>query len=116
MGASNDDGGIPAWQHPSETNSTPVTDGDADSDAGSDAGHEATATEEKLIIARRFLDDENVKNEPRDKKVAFLQSKGVEDQHIQTLLGIANDTVSHPPPFSKGRSRFMVKTHGFTPF
>ncbi|KAM3483923.1 hypothetical protein MY8738_002677 [Beauveria namnaoensis] len=93
MSDSNDDG-IPAWQRTSnsptssDTEATPAGSTDAGSHAGS------PTTEDKLTIAKRFLDDEKVKNEPRDKKVAFLKSKGVEDDHIQKLLDDTHETTS----------------------
>ncbi|KAH7112771.1 peroxisomal membrane anchor protein conserved region-domain-containing protein [Dactylonectria estremocensis] len=43
--------------------------------------------EDKLEVARRFLDDEAVRDAPREKKVAFLKSKDIDDAGIQTLLG-----------------------------
>ncbi|KAH7160609.1 peroxisomal membrane anchor protein conserved region-domain-containing protein [Dactylonectria macrodidyma] len=43
--------------------------------------------EDKLEVARRFLDDEAVRDAPRDKKVTFLKSKDIDDAGIQTLLG-----------------------------
>ncbi|KAM3439074.1 hypothetical protein MY4824_002878 [Beauveria thailandica] len=91
MSDSNDDG-IPAWQRTSKTKSPASSDTEATTAASTDAG--SPTAEDKLAIAKRFLDDEKVKNEPRDKKVAFLQSKGVEDNHIQKLLGDTHETTS----------------------
>ncbi|KAJ3491077.1 hypothetical protein NLG97_g5663 [Lecanicillium saksenae] len=75
MGDSSDEG-IPAWQRASEQSST-----------GSSSAAEATPA------ASTEAGSEAVKDEPRDKKVAFLKSKGVEDAHIQELLGDAPETV-----------------------
>ncbi|OAA47492.1 peroxin Pex14/17-Penicillium chrysogenum [Beauveria brongniartii RCEF 3172] len=91
MSDSNDDG-IPAWQRTSKTKSPASSDTEATTTASTDAG--SPTAEDKLTIAKRFLDDEKVKNEPRDKKVAFLKSKGVEDDHIQKLLGDTHETTS----------------------
>lgn len=44
------------------------------------------AQSDKLEVARRFLEDDAVKTAPRDVKIAFLKSKGVEDEDIQFLL------------------------------
>lgn len=43
--------------------------------------------EDSLEVARKFLDDEAVRDAPWDKKVAFLKTKGIDDVGIQTLLG-----------------------------
>ncbi|KAL7909920.1 peroxisomal membrane anchor protein conserved region domain-containing protein [Trichoderma velutinum] len=69
--------GVPKWQlnAPNENTaadaSQPQQDGDTD----------------KLEVARRFLDDDAVKAAPRDTKVDFLKSKGVEDEDVEHLLG-----------------------------
>lgn len=40
-----------------------------------------------LDQASRFLDDPSIRDAPREKKVAFLESKGVAANDIETLLG-----------------------------
>jgi hypothetical protein len=40
-----------------------------------------------LDQAKRFLDDSTIRDAPREKKVAFLESKGVSADDIETLLG-----------------------------
>jgi hypothetical protein len=40
-----------------------------------------------LEQAKRFLDDSTIRDAPREKKVAFLESKGVSADDIETLLG-----------------------------
>jgi hypothetical protein len=40
-----------------------------------------------LEQATRFLEDPAIRDAPREKKVAFLESKGVDDKEIETLLG-----------------------------
>ena len=89
------DNGIPAWQRATQDCSETSSDTGASPAASTDdgTGARSPATEDKLTTARRFLDDEKVKNESRDKKVAFLKSKGVEDAHVQKLLGDVHETV-----------------------
>ncbi|KAL6866374.1 hypothetical protein ACO1O0_002482 [Amphichorda felina] len=58
--------GIPDWQRGQEESGKPA--------------------EDQLDVARRFLDDDEVKSAPREKKVAFLKAKGVEDGDIEKLL------------------------------
>ncbi|PKS12259.1 hypothetical protein jhhlp_001559 [Lomentospora prolificans] len=49
---------------------------------------EPTPTPEgRLEVARRFLEDETVKNSPREKQIEFLRSKELSDEEIQSLLG-----------------------------
>ncbi|KAI9898098.1 hypothetical protein N3K66_006458 [Trichothecium roseum] len=55
---------------------------------GSDTEEEEREEEnDRLTVARRFLDDEDVRSAPRSRKVAFLQSKGVSTTDIETLIG-----------------------------
>ena len=58
--------GIPEWQRGQNESDKPA--------------------EDQLDVARRFLDDDQVKDAPREKKVAFLKAKGVEDGDIERLL------------------------------
>jgi hypothetical protein len=51
--------------------------------------HPNTAT--MLEQAKKFLEDEEVKDAPTDKKIAFLESKGVGSEDIQQLLGISRN-------------------------
>jgi hypothetical protein len=44
------------------------------------------ASEGKLDVARRFLEDEQVKSSSRESKIEFLRSKGLETPEIQNLL------------------------------
>lgn len=49
--------------------------------------HASQHTEDRLTVARRFLEDDEVKAAPREKKIEFLKAKGIEDAHIDELLG-----------------------------
>lgn len=70
---------IPEWQHTQ-------TDADADTDA-------ANVPPVDLEVARRFLDDEQVKTASRQKKTDFLKSKGIPDAQIEALLAeVEEDT------------------------
>lgn len=91
---------IPAWQQnyksnkdPSSTTAQPATDNHpptatttspttSDSDASSDLS--------LLEQAKRFLEDESIRNAPREEKVAFLETKGVSSDTIHALLDSEN--------------------------
>lgn len=76
--ADSDDGkasSIPAWQRDAESKNATTDD--------------PQPAQDHLETARRFLEDENVKDQSRDKKVAFLKGKGIEDGDIEKLLGVA---------------------------
>jgi hypothetical protein len=72
--------GIPEWQR------------GADDGAPSNAADKPA--EDQLQVARRFLEDDEVKGASREKKVAFLKAKGIEDGDIEKLLG---ETTSQDP-------------------
>lgn len=93
---------IPAWQRGQAEASPEVKDDtpepkDDTSPAAAAQPSEAAAPEaqsaptaqpdDNLSIARRFLDDDEVRSQPRDKKEAFLKAKGISPDDITTLLG-----------------------------
>lgn len=89
---------IPAWQQPGKTE-------DAKPDAKEETQVKAEdATEDKpedsLKVARRFLEDEEVKNAPREKKIVFLKAKNISEQDINTLLGPESSPKSVSPPIN----------------
>jgi hypothetical protein len=51
------------------------------------AQSEPSPAEDKLEVARRFLNDEAVRDASREKKVEFLRSKDIADGEIRELLG-----------------------------
>jgi hypothetical protein len=93
---------IPAWQRtpaadPSSPSSTQETapneqietspaPGVQDSAAGT---KEELGTERSKLLeqASRFLEDPSIRDAPRDRKVTFLESKGVASEEIAELLG-----------------------------
>lgn len=68
---------IPEWQRakPSPAAEAPAPAAASDDDAA-----------DTLAVARRFLDNDEVKSASREKKVEFLKTKGVSEGDIQTLL------------------------------
>lgn len=52
--------------------------------------------EDQLTVARRFLEDEAVKDAPHDKKVEFLKFKDVSEEDIQKLLGKSSEPTKEP--------------------
>lgn len=66
---------VPEWQRPR-------THAAAESESGS-ASSGAPVTMQQ---AKRFLQDDEVRKYPRDKKIEFLKGKGLEEAVIQRLL------------------------------
>lgn len=76
------DATIPSWQQAASDNSSTATSSAA-----------ATESRDTLLEqARRFLQDESISEAPTDKKIAFLESKGLSNDEIHTLLGISRNT------------------------
>ncbi|ESZ97127.1 hypothetical protein SBOR_2485 [Sclerotinia borealis F-4128] len=83
--------GVPAWQlkkeeeKPSDSLEEPL-----------EAPNKTTVLEQ----ARKFLDEDEVKDASTDKKVAFLESKGLDENDIQELLGVSRkDEASNTSTF-----------------
>jgi hypothetical protein len=78
---------IPAWQRTSIN--------DVVSSTGT--AQETTVPEpdeHTLEAARKWLEDVTIRNEPRDRKIAFLKGKGLQNEEIQSLLGYEKPTAS----------------------
>lgn len=52
-----------------------------------------TSSDKEVTIeqAKRFLQDDEVKNATTDKKIAFLESKGLQSDDIQQVLGVTRN-------------------------
>lgn len=103
MSDPNDSPAIPTWQRTQSDDAPTTSEVDAPATESQTATPETTAEtqesvaepqgtvvesqEDSLDVARRFLDDEAVRHAPREKKVAFLQSKNIDQRHIEQLLG-----------------------------
>lgn len=73
--------GIPAWQREQQSSDAePQLPESASQDVADDA------SEDKLDVARRFLQDDEIKDEPREKKEEFLRTKGLTSSEIVQLL------------------------------
>ncbi|KAF2865325.1 peroxisomal membrane anchor protein conserved region-domain-containing protein [Massariosphaeria phaeospora] len=76
----------PAADQPPEPSPAPAIEtptADEDGELHPDSGS-------LLEQASRFLEDPTIRDAPREKKVAFLQSKGVQEADIEQLLGAAS--------------------------
>ncbi|KAK2733483.1 hypothetical protein FQN57_002092 [Myotisia sp. PD_48] len=78
---------IPSWQlglatQKAEPASPVVTENKPDT-----SDEVAEGKDTLLEQAKRFLQDESIRDAPTDRKIAFLESKGVSNDDIQSLLG-----------------------------
>lgn len=102
---------IPVWQRtattdpPSlSTNEEPKPENAAEDStkpvAEEPAHSEMAASDMKnadlLDQARRFLEDPNIRDAPRERKAVFLQAKGVSSEDVETLLGRATQQDASP--------------------
>lgn len=80
--------GVPSWQ--SDLKETTPTEGDTEPKPPS---HETVIEQ-----AKKFLAEDEVRHAPVDKKRSFLESKGLSDDDIQSLMEIERHTEPSPPP------------------
>jgi len=88
---------IPEWQkqfNQSPTSSTAETDHTNTVTVSPPASSRSELS--LLEQARLFLDDEVIRDAPRERKVAFLQKKGVQPDNIEKLLGSELPSPSGP--------------------
>lgn len=104
---------IPAWQQASnETSSTPLSNDEnepkaeqteqavaaptpTEEDVSTDESESTQQSEDSTLLdqASRFLEDPTIRDASRERKVAFLESKGVTTEDIERLLG---ETAAEP--------------------
>ncbi|KAG9229108.1 peroxisomal membrane anchor protein conserved region-domain-containing protein [Amylocarpus encephaloides] len=88
--------GVPSWQQNSEqkplkNDSKPIP--------------EPPSQEAALDQARKFLEEDEVKNASTDKKIAFLESKGLRSEDIHELLGVSrNSEASSSTPVEESQT------------
>lgn len=86
MSDSDDKPAIPSWQRDAQSGSDETTTASTDDPSSGIATPSMTSAEDQLDVARRFLQDDAVKDESPEKKTAFLKEKGISDTDIETLL------------------------------
>ncbi|KAF4624943.1 hypothetical protein G7Y89_g13226 [Cudoniella acicularis] len=72
----------PSWQQKADDNTAKETEKPA-----SEPENRAAVLEQ----ARKFLEEEEVKDATTDKKIAFLETKGLKNEEIQELLGVSRN-------------------------
>ncbi|KAL2794679.1 peroxisomal membrane anchor protein conserved region-domain-containing protein [Aspergillus keveii] len=77
---------IPLWQRQNSAAAPPASD-DKDKDAGED-----TARSTLVEQASKFLQDESIRDASTDRKIAFLESKGLTSPEIDGLLGVSRNS------------------------
>ncbi|EXJ90825.1 hypothetical protein A1O1_03930 [Capronia coronata CBS 617.96] len=89
---------IPEWQkfyQPAQEGST-APDGQPSSGQKPLQSNSTTTEPSPLEQARRFLEDDSIRDASREQKAAFLQHKGVHADDINTLLGPEQPSSSSP--------------------
>lgn len=75
---------IPAWQRAKPNDESPSPSSD-------DAPATTTSRQTLLDQASKFLEDESIRDAPEDRKVTFLESKGLNSEDIQQVLGVSRN-------------------------
>jgi hypothetical protein len=79
---------IPSWQQ--QSGSAP-TDQSPSSPPNSDDAPASAPRQDLLDQASKFLQDESIRDASTDRKVSFLESKGLTSDEIQQLLGVSRN-------------------------
>ncbi|GIJ98429.1 hypothetical protein Aspvir_000546 [Aspergillus viridinutans] len=77
---------IPQWQQPAAA-STNANSANSTPSPSSDETPRSALIEQ----ARKFLQDDSLRDAPIDRKIAFLESKGLRSEEIDSLLSISRD-------------------------
>lgn len=71
---------------------------------------EASPRTTLLEQASKFLEDESIRDAPTDRKVAFLESKGLRQNEIDKLLGVSRNTEASSNEVSKSDATPLKET------
>ncbi|KAJ5595960.1 hypothetical protein N7450_002418 [Penicillium hetheringtonii] len=83
---------IPSWQRQSDNQPTDQSSPSPTSPSpSSDDAPASTHRQDLLTQAARFLEDDSIRDSPTDRKVSFLESKGLNSDEIDSLLGITRN-------------------------
>ncbi|KAF7172872.1 hypothetical protein CNMCM5623_004982 [Aspergillus felis] len=80
---------IPQWQQPAAASTNANT-----SNSTSSPSSDETPRSVLIEQARKFLQDDSLRDAPIDRKIAFLESKGLQSEEIDGLLSISRDADS----------------------
>ncbi|OCK74202.1 hypothetical protein K432DRAFT_430168 [Lepidopterella palustris CBS 459.81] len=100
---------IPSWQRPqSTTPASPPPPGPEDSTQQKEPTQVETGLERTSLLeqASNFLEDPTIRDAPRERKVAFLESKGVNMDDITKLLGAPKEQTSSLDLSNSGEKAF----------
>jgi Pex14 N-terminal domain len=89
--------GVPSWQ-------LKTKDGAAKEEEKS--APEPRSRETVIEQAKKFLEEDEVRNASTDKKIAFLESKGLRSEEIHDLLGVTRN----PEASSEVSARIALQT------
>ncbi|RDW75684.1 hypothetical protein BP5796_06505 [Coleophoma crateriformis] len=103
--------GVPAWQLEASQKPASTPEIAAEPSASGPESHAEPNRATILEQAKKFLEEDEVRNASTDKKIAFLESKGLESQEIQELLGVKRNAEATA---STSRSE-SAQTHTVSP-
>ncbi|KAJ5467067.1 hypothetical protein N7475_004819 [Penicillium sp. IBT 31633x] len=84
---------IPAWQRPNKTADESPSPSSSPSPTSDDAPATTPSTSRQVLLdqASKFLEDESIRDAPTDRKISFLESKGLDSKEIQQVLGVTRN-------------------------
>ena len=84
--------GVPSWQRQAPAEDEKKTEEKVETKAT-----EEPSRTELIESAKKFLEEDEVKDATTDKKVAFLEGKGLKNEEIEQLLGVARNVEASNP-------------------
>lgn len=86
---------IPAWQQQNNSASESAQSQSQSQNPSSDDNSAAPASQSTLLEqANKFLQDESIRNASKEQKVAFLESKGLQKNDVESLLASQGESSS----------------------
>ena len=90
---------IPSWQR--QQQSPEIASTAERSDQSSQASSEAPSRTALLDKASKFLGDDEIREASSERKISFLEGKGLTNEEIQKLLGLSRNKQDVKPVLKK---------------
>lgn len=93
--------GVPSWQMKK------IEEAETEKSASTEASTDDASRTKLVENAKKFLEEDEVKDATTDKKISFLESKGLNSKEIEKLLGVSRNVEASSAGTKVCRSYFV---------
>ncbi|KAL5365920.1 peroxisomal membrane anchor protein conserved region-domain-containing protein [Aspergillus floccosus] len=106
---------IPQWQQQQQQQQQPQQQSPSATSSTSPSSDDTSSRATLVEQASKFLTDDSIRDAPLDRKISFLESKGLRNDEIEGLLGVARNPEATSPSASTTEDKSTDSTPAPTP-